>query len=170
MGRFTARASWIRSLTLAAAWVMSRTSTRRRRGISSLSGMRATPRVPGGRRGDSRAAPLTYSGRDVGRTPGAATRPATQRGETAGDSRPTRAGAGTRIWPLTRTGSDSGGVTVIGAAGLGDWGSRVQISPSRPIAPREARRPGRWTTLLGMNDTNRSHPYPEHDRATPEPP
>src|SRR4029453_13230972 len=29
-----------------------------------------------------------------------------------------------------------------GAAGLGDWGSRVQISPSRPIAPREARRRG----------------------------
>jgi cardiolipin synthase (CMP-forming) len=57
----------------------------------------------------------------------------------------------------------------MGAAGLGDWGSRVQISPSRPIASREARRVGWWSTLLGMNDTNRSHPHPDPDRATPEP-
>jgi cardiolipin synthase (CMP-forming) len=40
------------------------------------------------------------------------------------------------------------------AAGLGDWGSRVQISPSRPTER------GAVDYAPRMNDTNRSHPQP----------
>jgi hypothetical protein len=48
MGRFRSHASRVRRDTSAAAWVTSRTSTRRRRGISSWSGMRACSSCPMG--------------------------------------------------------------------------------------------------------------------------
>jgi hypothetical protein len=71
-------------------------------------GHEASPRVPWGRPACSGAAPLTWSGQGAGRTPSAATRLATEQGETAGDSGPARARTGTGAWPLTRMGSDSG--------------------------------------------------------------
>ena len=92
----------------------------------------------------------------------AATRLATQRGDTAGDGGPTRTRKGVRIWPPARTGGESGGAAVIGAAGLGDWGSRVQISPSRPTEP------GAVVYAPGMSDTNRSQPHPKPGPDAPE--
>src|SRR5829696_7890317 len=104
--------------------------------------------------------PATCGGRSRRRRPGLATRSATQREETARYGRPIQARTGVWIWPLTRTGGDGGGVGGMGAAGLGDWGSRVQISPSRPTEQ------GAVVYAPRMNDANRSEPHPHLD---PEP-
>jgi hypothetical protein len=71
IGRFTARASWIRSPTLAAAWVTSRTSTRRRREISSMSGMRhpLVSRAPGAVMSRAGAADVRRTGESGGAGP-----------------------------------------------------------------------------------------------------
>jgi cardiolipin synthase len=48
------------------------------------------------------------------------------------------------------------------------WGTGGREFKSRrpdQSDPGEARRVGQWSTLLGMNDTDRSHPNPDPDRA-----